>query len=49
MEERCDERRVARALVSEGKHLEEYGIDGNLEPLIYDLCESSDDPSTERY
>lgn len=38
MEERCDERKVARTLVSEGKHLEDYGIDGNLEPLVYDLC-----------
>ncbi|KAJ9100966.1 hypothetical protein QFC19_005362 [Naganishia cerealis] len=37
MEERCDERRVAKTLVSKGKRLEEYGIDGNLEPLVYDL------------
>lgn len=38
MEDRCDERRVAKTLVAEGKNLEQYGIDGNLEPLVYDLC-----------
>lgn len=38
MEERCDERRVAKTLVAQGKDLEKYGIDGNLEPLVYDLC-----------
>ncbi|KAJ9099187.1 hypothetical protein QFC21_004067 [Naganishia friedmannii] len=37
MEDRCDERRVAKTLVANGKNLEEYGIDGNLEPLVYDL------------
>jgi hypothetical protein len=43
MEERCDERRVAKTLVAQGKDLKEYGIDGNLEPLVYDLCESIQD------
>ncbi|KAJ9116461.1 hypothetical protein QFC22_004903 [Naganishia vaughanmartiniae] len=37
MEDRCDERRVAKTLVAKGRNLEEYGIDGNLEPLVYDL------------
>lgn len=43
MEERCDERRVAKTLVAQGKDLEKYGIDGNLEPLVYDLCKWYDD------
>lgn len=38
LDDRCDERRVAKTLVAQGKDLEQYGIDGNLEPLVYDLC-----------
>jgi ubiquitin carboxyl-terminal hydrolase 4/11/15 len=43
MDDRCDERRVAKTLVAQGKDLEQYGIDGNLEPLVYDLCKCFQD------
>jgi hypothetical protein len=38
LEDRCDEQKLAKALVLEGKELGPLGLENTAKPLIYDLC-----------